>query len=974
MLKPGQIDEIEAKFQEAETYYYEQGKFEEAREIYTDLLTELSQEDIQRLTHLLPAVKIIRERLTDLFVLFGEYEKADCQLEVMIELNEAEGDYYGADYAQVNRIHVNLLAGHLRKAYNLLETLSHSIGDINSINFSIMGLENWENSLKWPGKGNEDRTELIVRIYHVLATLLASLGQYKESIAASNRGLFHCRQLTSDFVQYASIPLQLVLAGAHLENGEFLLAKNLLDKIQNKIDKKTQPGHYVHSLELSGKLSLLRGEFGNALERFNEVLSYCLEHQFKQTAVQAGLNLAQVKILLNQVSEAKKILAHIEDDARKTGDKTTQHRAIFLTQLAYARSHFLTDGTVLPPSVKKMRIGRENSNSTQKVVNPEDVKDADLLDLPQSNNYLAFFEDRALGFYWDLAHCGIAQTEHYLARMIETFKHTDSKLISVRLETLRGLLAYYKNRQNPLEAETILNKTIPILKELGLKPDLWQVLRVKRWCAARLNRSQTEQNELILQTDAQLTEMAGTLEGADRAIYLLNKWTVEEERLKVKIEELEELEKKCMAALLNRPFLKWRLFKQLNALVISIDAKKNVEAKRLLKKEEKAEQEKSNRSFLWDLLKPSFKKMTLSFLVLPDRVFITYRRWLSFGFRVIPITRIAIRELVQQWHRLMVHLKGMRDIMDKSFGSDIPEADINKMESKAKEIAAEIAQKLQIPEILKKLQEGSSLKIIPDDILHGYPFAAVFYEGKYLVERFSLSIDFEHHFKRKNQPAPKTSNALLVGVSEAGKSKDFSFDALHSVPKEINQIKSWYESCKIEPVVLDKYAKKPEVLEHLAQSTYFHISCHGTFKPDNPGESGLVLVPGPGQAEILSIRELSKLNLTGLKQAALSSCWSADNFITPGRIIISLPETLCRAGVESVLGSLWPIHDDFATAFMKQFYEYLKKLPRDKALQKTQLDCINKNLAVDGGIKPGNPSHWAAFNLYGSAKRLLIGK
>jgi hypothetical protein len=124
--------------------------------------------------------------------------------------------------------------------------------------------------------------------------------------------------------------------------------------------------------------------------------------------------------------------------------------------------------------------------------------------------------------------------------------------------------------------------------------------------------------------------------------------------------------------------------------------------------------------------------------------------------------------------------------------------------------------------------------------------------------------------------------------------------------------------------------------------------------------------------EILSIRELSKLNLAGLEHATLSSCWSADNFIAPGRIIISLPETLRRAGTASILGALWPIQDSFAVAFMERFHENLEKYPRDKALQKTQLDCIYNKLTVEGKIKPENPSHWAAFNLYGTAKRLPI--
>lgn len=963
MMKPGQINKIEAKFQEAESYYNEQGKFKEALELYMDILTELLhlQESPGNTRELIPSILVVVERLVDLSVLFGRFRAADDLLEGMVGLHEQDRDGYGTDYTLVKRIHINLLFGHLKEAYGILESMSARIGDIHAVEFSLPGLEKWEAAVKWPGKEEVDRQAILVRLYLVMGMILASLGQYSDSIAACERGIFHCDKQPSDFVQEASLPLHLMLAEASLEKGEFYQAGNQLEKLHHTIDQLTQPGDYVHSLELSGKLSLLRGDFGNALERFKEVFSFCQERQFNRAASQAALNLVHVMILLNQVGKAEDILGSMTDYARKTNDQVTILRATFLNNLAYARSHSLTDGTAMAPSVKKMRDNRENPMSTIK-----EAKYIDPLDLPQADNYLAFFEDRTLGFYWYLAHFGIDETRQYLDGMIEVFKHTDSQLISVRIQMMKGLLTYYKNHFT--EAEKILKETVPILEKLELKPDLWQVLRFLRWCAAKLNRSETEQKKLILQTNNLLTVMAESLEGADRAIYLLNKWTVEEEKLKVEIDRLEELKKRCAASSwVCRPFLKWRLFKQLDALLTSIDAKKDIDAHRFLKEQEKEEKRKSRRLLIWHLLKPSFKKMTLSFLVLPDRVLITYRGWFRFGIRVIHMTRLKIRLEVQKWHRMMKHLKEIRDIQD----DNQPDYGIAELENKAKEIAEKIARQLQIPGILKKLPEGSSLRIIPDDVLHGFPFAAVFYDDRYLVERFALSIDFDHHTKKDKPQSNKKSKALLVGVSAPVMGKS----PLIGVPKELKSIEAWFKSCQVEPLALsNNKASKETVLKHLSQCKYFHIACHGTFKPDKPDQSGLLLVPAPNEMEMLSIRELSKLNLTGLELATLSSCWSADNFIAPGRIIISLPETLRRAGTESILGSLWPLHDNFAIAFMKKFYDYLKKYPRDKALQKTQLDCINKNLSLDGEMKPEKPSHWAAFNLYGSQKRLPIGK
>lgn len=964
MINPPETREIEAQLQTAETYYYEEGRFEDAYNIYRDLLSQLLPQTKANQTQMIPTIIIIFERLADLSVIFGENQAADGFLAAMKELNEQEGDRYGANYAQVKRIHVNLMAGHLREAYNLLETMSASIGNIHEIEFSAKGLDKWEKSLTWTGKESEDRTALMVRLYHVMGLILACLGQYKNSIAACKRGLYHCRQHSTEFVQYASMPLHLALAETHLEKGELSRAKNLLDEIHHKIDKATQPGDYVHSLNLTGKISLLRGNFGHALECFKEVFMFCRESPFNNAFVQAGLNLAHIMIFLNQVNFAEDILDRIIDYTQKTGDQASQQQAEFLKDLAYARSHSQVDENASPQPVSVMQKG-ENPDSFIK-----ETKYIDSLDLPQADNYLAFFEDRALGFYWYLAHSSIEETRQYLDGMIEVFKHTDSRLIEVRLQMMTGLLAYYKNHFK--EAEKILKETVPILENLGLKPDLLQVLRILRWCAARLKRSETEQVKRIMQTDDLLNEIADSLEGADRAIYLLNKWTVEEEKLKVEIDRIEKLEKKCaVSSWIYRPFLKCRLFKQLDTLLTSIDAKKDIDAHRILKEEEKEEKRKSNRFLPWHLLKPSFKKMTLSFLVLPDRVLITYRGWFRFGIRVIHMTRLKIRLEVQKWHRMMKHLKEIRDIHDDNEPEqDISTTNIIEMENKAKETAEEIAKQLQIPGILEKLPKGISLRIIPDDVLHGFPFAAIFYDGKYLVERYSLSIDFEQETGKNKIRGNKKSKALLVGVS----APVMGNPPLRGVPKELKMIEDWYKkSCREPPLTLSNHeANKKTVLQRLTQCKYFHIACHGTFKPEKPDQSGLLLVPAPNEMEMLSIRELSKLNLAGLEHVTLSSCWSADNFIAPGRIIISLPETLRRAGAESILGSLWPLHDSFAIAFMERFYDYLEKYPRDKALQKTQLDCINKKLSVNGKIKSEKPSHWAAFNLYGSAKRLSL--
>jgi len=202
------------------------------------------------------------------------------------------------------------------------------------------------------------------------------------------------------------------------------------------------------------------------------------------------------------------------------------------------------------------------------------------------------------------------------------------------------------------------------------------------------------------------------------------------------------------------------------------------------------------------------------------------------------------------------------------------------------------------------------------------------------------------------------------------------FPPLPGVPVELQHVTDWLAARGLNCQRLDdvtratRWPAKATVAEWLPRAALFHIACHGIFNPDQPDGSGMVFVPSPNQWEVLSLRELSALNLTGLQHATLSSCWSADHFVLPGRWIISLPETLYRAGAHSVLGCLWPVDDRVGVGLMRRFYEYLNQHPRDEALRRAQLDCLRYQLPDDRLADQAHPVFWAGYNLYGDCRRL----
>lgn len=97
-----------------------------------------------------------------------------------------------------------------------------------------------------------------------------------------------------------------------------------------------------------------------------------------------------------------------------------------------------------------------------------------------------------------------------------------------------------------------------------------------------------------------------------------------------------------------------------------------------------------------------------------------------------------------------------------------------------------------------------------------------------------------------------------------------------------------------------------------------------------------------------------------------------DNFVLPGRRVVSLPETLMRAGAESVVGSLWPLADEVAFALMVRFYELMLAGGRAQALRQVQLEMIAGALEGCAIADQASPRHWAGITLFGDGGQLRL--
>jgi hypothetical protein len=934
------------------------GHWGEALEAYAEILRVRLEElrDAGTLDSAMQAIDlIVIERLADLAVLFGFLRPADRLLEGYIALTSAAGNLMAADYAALKRVHLALGYGQIHDAVEQLEQMAPSLGNIHLIRFESQALRRWEAECPWREFDDADQAVLYTRLYLELGRLMASVGQYEDALAALKRGLKHARPQSTDLARRALLPIQLDIAAVLIEKGNIHEARVQLDLASELVELSGAAETAVRRAELSGKLALLIGDLGSARGSLSDVLMKCRALGFRRAAVQAALNLAHLSIYLNQTAVACDLLNQAIAEAADQDDLHVQPRAEYLLRLARARGTSLADGVAITPPVARLWDSSPTVSAHVQVVSSAA---AGALEAPQASNYLAFFEDQALEFHARLASEGPRSGADQLERMRAIFAATDSELIHLRLRNLAGFSAYYLEQYT--DAAELLEGTVARLTALGLRPELWQVLRFLRWARIRMGRTGFEVMALTEQAQGLLDGMVGSLAPEDRPIFSLNKWTTQEEFLAAQIDLLSrDRARLALSPWPLRLWRRWALWRRLDELLRFVDQSRAMgHFRHVHHTEEPTDTRVSAAPSLWRrmLLHPR-RRAILTFLVLPDRVFLACSSWFSLDFCVSPVTRLDLREKVGQWH--------------KAIGKSVTAA------TDADRVAEEVVTVLQLHALLDRLpRHVNALTIIPDDSLYGFPFSAIIYHGAYLIERFALSVGLERVRHWRAAPQSKTARradsptkALLVGVSRGSD----TITPLPGVRSELDVLARWLAARCIDTSRIENdEADKASVLDGLCRCLIAHLACHGVFDLDRPDASGLVLLPTSDHMDILSIHDLARTDLSNLKHVTLSACWTADTFVLPGRQVISLPETLYRAGVRSVLASLWPVDDAIAVALMGRFYDYLDIHPRDEALRRAQLDCIRGKLFADSDPFTSHPVAWAGFTLTGDPGRLRI--
>lgn len=190
---------------------------------------------------------------------------------------------------------------------------------------------------------------------------------------------------------------------------------------------------------------------------------------------------------------------------------------------------------------------------------------------------------------------------------------------------------------------------------------------------------------------------------------------------------------------------------------------------------------------------------------------------------------------------------------------------------------------------------------------------------------------------------------LLVTMPTTPGQKD-----LPDVDDEVKRIaETWKKSTLME------HPSAKDILEQFESCHVIHFACHGISDIKDPSDSHLVLVKD-GQADKLTIQDISRKNMKTARLAYLSACSTADNpEMKLADETIHIASGFQLAGFSHVLATMWAADSKTCTDVSTEFYRSLFK-DGGEGHRKVAM-AFHKAVKKAQANNPREPIKWAPF-------------
>lgn len=275
--------------------------------------------------------------------------------------------------------------------------------------------------------------------------------------------------------------------------------------------------------------------------------------------------------------------------------------------------------------------------------------------------------------------------------------------------------------------------------------------------------------------------------------------------------------------------------------------------------------------------------------------------------------------------------------------------------------------------------EIQRLVVVPDDVLHLLPFAALRSDpaAPPLASRYEVTLTPSATLWlqwRQDAPTAAAASALVLAdpafspvVAQASlRAASLAGPAdLGALPWARQEGKAVLRHLGADSRLLvgeeatEAYLKSGPVPQGI-----LHFATHAWTSDNEPESSYVLLSPGaPGEDGRLHPGEIVKLGLQG-RMVVLSACSSASGEILRGEGVMNLARAFFQAGAHTVVATLWPLRDDDGAALFDHFYDHLSQgMSVAAALQAAQQDRID-----EGAL----PAAWAGVIVLGDGGRVPV--
>jgi CHAT domain-containing protein len=240
-----------------------------------------------------------------------------------------------------------------------------------------------------------------------------------------------------------------------------------------------------------------------------------------------------------------------------------------------------------------------------------------------------------------------------------------------------------------------------------------------------------------------------------------------------------------------------------------------------------------------------------------------------------------------------------------------------------------------IQPIEAELQSAGVKTIVyaPDGKMRYIPLAALHDGKQWIAERYQ--VNYLTALSLTQLDKDSTTQPKILAAAR-------TIDLTYSRP-EVEQISKDFPNTT---ALFDLKFDRKSILSSIPNNDIVHLATHATFGT-NPDDSFIRL----GNTDIITLRELDKINFGRASLVVLSACQTAEGRTSQGLEILGFGYQLQRANVRASIASLWSVNDGGTQILMNAFYGALKtgQYTKVEALQEAQKALITSDFKAVGG-------------------------